>query len=275
MEYIPDFFYLNNGQFNWVAISSIVDSVLVLALVCITWWYASQVKKQTNIMIKENKRKIVLDCIQEFLTPSSKALKDEIGYIKENDIYFLGEIGKYKIAYISKFSDKNIGQGFAKNDVFRKYPNLENLFSEHDKLLDELIEIYGKIKETLENTIQADCLKNLMEQFNINQKDEANKLKDDALDNPIKHVINYLIDNKFHKKQSSYDNYTIKFLNEFDEKIVNCIDTNLKELHEPKEMKLKQLMNKDCEILENIEQMIGVYRKEYYISENEIAPSIT
>lgn len=273
MEYIPDFFYLSNGQFNWVAISTIVDGVLVLALVFITCWYAFQVNKQTNIMIEANKRKIILDYIQEFLTPCSKILKKEIGYIEQNDFYFVEDNGKSRIAYIDKFSDRNIGQGFAKNDVFRKYPNLEILFLDHDKLLDELIEIYEKIKETLENTIQNDCLKDLMEQFNRNQKEDANKLKDDALNNPIKYVLKYLIDYEYYKKYGSDGICSIKFLKEFEEKIVNCMETNLKEFHESKEIKLNKLIKKDREILDSIEQIIDVYRQEYFIPENEIAPS--
>ena len=273
MEYIPDFFYLNNGQLNWVAI----NTILLLTLVGITWWYASQVKKQTNLMNKANKRKIILDCIQEFLTPSSEELKKEIWLIKDNQFKFVenfvDNIGISKITYISKFSDGNIGLGFAKNDVFRKYHDLENLFSDHDELLDELIEIYKKIKETLENTIQIDCLKDLVEQFNRNQKEEkVDELKVDALNNPIKYFINYLISYAHYKKHGSDGNYDIKFLKKFEEKIVNCIETDLKELHEPEENKLKQIVKKDSEILDNIKQIINDYRQEYCISENEIAP---
>ena len=276
MEYTPDFFYLINGQLNWVAINTIVDGVLLLTLVGITWWYASQVKKQTNLMNKANERKIVLDYIQEFLTPSSKELENEIWRIKDNNFKFVENfvenIGISKIAWINKFSDMNIGLGFAKNDVFRKYPDLENLFSDRDELLDELIEIYEKIKETLESTIQIDCLKELVEQFNRNQKEEVNELKGDALNNPIKYFINYLISYEYHKKHSSGSN-DIKFFKKFEEKIVNCIETDLKELHEPEENKLNQLVNKDSEILDNIKQIITDYRQEYCISENEIAPS--
>ena len=162
MEYTLDFFYLSNGQLNWVAINTMVDGFLLLTLVGITGWYAYQVNKQTNLMNKANKRKIVLDCIQEFLTPCSDELNGEIWRINDNNFYFVENIGKSKIAWIKKFSDINSGQGFAKNDVFGKYPDLENLFSNRDELLDELIEIYEKIKETLESTIQIDCLKDLV-----------------------------------------------------------------------------------------------------------------
>jgi hypothetical protein len=42
--------FFNNGQLNWDAISTISNIILVAALVCITWWYAKQVKKQTEFM---------------------------------------------------------------------------------------------------------------------------------------------------------------------------------------------------------------------------------
>ena len=223
-------------------------------------------------MNKANERKIVLDCIQEFLTPSSEELKNEIWSIKNINFHFVENIGKSKIAWMTKFSDGNIGLGFAKNDVFGKYPDLENLFSDHDELLDELIEIYKKIKETLENTIQIDCMKDLVEQFNRNHKEEETELKGDALNNPIKYFIYYLISYEYHKKQGSDGNYDIKFLKEFEEKIVDCIKTDLKELHEPEKNKLKRLVRKDSEILDNIKLIINDYRQEYSISENEIAP---
>ena len=271
MEYIPNFFYLSNGQLNWDAINTIFNSVLLLALACITWWYASQVNKQTKLMNKEIKRGIVLDYIQNFLTPSSEYLNNEILSIKDNDFHFVGNNGKSKIAVIKKFSDER--PSFAKNDVFKKYPDLKNLFSEHDKFIDELIEIYEKIKETLENTIQIDCLKDLVEQFNNSKIEEANKLKGDAINNPIKHFMEYLINYEYYKKHGSSGDFTLKFLKEFDVKIINCIKTDLNELHEPKEMKLTQLIKKDGEILESAEEIIKVYRQEYYLSENEIAPN--
>jgi len=42
--------FLNNGQLNWDAISTIFNTILVGALVIVTLWYANQVKKQTEFM---------------------------------------------------------------------------------------------------------------------------------------------------------------------------------------------------------------------------------
>ena len=49
--------------------SGIINLVLVLALVLVTRWYASQVKKQTDLTIKDLKRRPILDGIREFLSP--------------------------------------------------------------------------------------------------------------------------------------------------------------------------------------------------------------
>ena len=50
---IPDIFYLNNGQLNWDAISTIFNITLAILLVVITSWNVIQVKKQTGFMKKD------------------------------------------------------------------------------------------------------------------------------------------------------------------------------------------------------------------------------
>ena len=55
-----------------------------------------------------------------------------------------------------------------------------------------------------------------MEHFNRNQKEEVNELKGDALNNPIKYFIYYLISYEYHKKHGSGGNYDIIFLKEFE-----------------------------------------------------------
>jgi len=115
-----------------------------------------------------------------------------------------------------------------------------------------------------------------MKQFNINQERlierKADTLNSDALDDPIKYFIKYLINYEYYKKYGSGDENDIKFLKQFEVEIINCIKTDLKELHEPEKIKLIQLRDKDTEIIKNIEQIIRDYRQEYSISENEIVP---
>ena len=273
MRHITDIFYLDNGQFNWDAISTISNIVLVLALVLLTWWYASQVKKQTDLTIKDIKRRPILDGVREFLIPVSKHLETEIVNIKNHNFIFYKPDGIYTLNWICKFLDKKYGIGFAKNDVFRNNPPLEQLFSDHDKLFYELIEIYKKIKETLENIIQIDCLKDLVEQFNRNQKEEANKLKGEALNNPIEYFIDYFINYEYHKKHGSDGDYKVKFLKEFEEPIVRCIESDeLHKLRKDEQNKLNEFIGIDEKILEKIKEIIGDYYNEYNLMENEINP---
>ena len=273
MRYTTDIFYLDNGQFNWDAFSTISNSVLVLALVILTWWYASQVKKQTDLTIKDIKRRPILDGVREFLIPVSIDLETEFDNIKNHNFEYHKRSGKSTVNWIYKFSDKKYGIGFAQNDVFRNNPPLKQLFSDHDKLFCELIEIYKKIKEMLENIIQTDCLKDLVEQFNRNQKEEANKLKGDALNNPIEHFIYFFINYEYYKKHGSDGNYNIKFLKEFEDKIVRCIESDeLQKLRKAEQKTLNEFMDIDGKILENIEEIIGDYYNEYNLMENEINP---
>lgn len=271
MDYIPDFFYLGNGQLNWGAINTIFNSFLVFVLVCITWWYADQVYKQTNLMLKSNKRNIVLDYIQSFLWPISKQLESEILNIELNNFHWYQSNGKSGLTYISKLSNIRTGEGFSKNDVFREHPDLEKLLSDRDLLLDEVIGVFEKIRETLEGTIQINCLKDLIEQSNRDQKEEL-KLKEDVLNDPIKYFIPYLI-NYGSNIEYSRDGRTDIFLKKYVDRIFsNCFieKTKLKELHEAKESKLEQLTVQNRKTLKRIQQIIVDYRKEYYISENEI-----
>lgn len=49
---ITDVFF-NNGQLDLSAISTIINIILFVLLVCITWWNVLQVKKHTEFMIME------------------------------------------------------------------------------------------------------------------------------------------------------------------------------------------------------------------------------
>lgn len=217
------------------------------------------------------KRNIILDYIQNFLWPISKQLESEISNIGLNKFYWCQSNGKSRLNWIYKLSDIRTGEGFSKNDVFREHPDLEKLLSGRDLLLEELIEVYEKIKETLEGTIQINCLQELMEQSNRNQKEEL-KLKDDALIDPIKYFIPYLI-NYGSNEEYQRDGRTDIFLKKYGDKIFNdCFIEKIKfkELQGAKESKLEQLRLQNRKILERIQQIIVYYRKEYYISENEI-----
>lgn len=264
-----------NEFFYWYTVKpeslfSGINAFAVVILVILTGWYAHQVYEQTNLLVKANKRNIILDYIQNFLWPISRQLESEISEIEKNEFNWFQSNGK---SYVTsrKLSNIRTGEGFSKNDVLREHPHLEKLLSDRDRLLDELIEVYEIIKETLEVTIQINCLKDLIEQSNRNQKEEL-KLKDNVLINPIKYFMPYLI-NYGSNKKPSYDGCTNIFLEEFGDKIFShCFleKTKLKYLQDVKESKLKQLIGQNNKISEEIKKIIADYRKEYYISENEI-----
>lgn len=251
--------------------SGIINIVLVLALVLATCWYASQVKKQTDLTIKDLKRRPILDGIREFLLPISKDLENEIYNIKNHGFKFYKRNGISTINRIFIFSDKKYGLGYAKNDVFRNNPSLKKFVSEHDILYDNLIEIYKEIEKVLVNTIDIECLKKLMVEFNKKQEDVIEPLLKRTDDNLIEYCTNSFINYEYYKKHGPSGNYDIKFIREFEEQILKCIDSDdLQKYREKEQDKLKELIDIDEKILDDIREMIRDYYNEYKLMENEI-----
>jgi hypothetical protein len=60
-----DIFFIG-GELNWDAINTISNVLLVAALVVITAFYAGEVRKQTNLMVKDQKRNRILEEIRDF-----------------------------------------------------------------------------------------------------------------------------------------------------------------------------------------------------------------
>lgn len=253
--------------------SGIINIVLVLALVLITCWYASQVKKQTDLMIKDLKRRPILDGIREFLLPFSEDLESEIDNIKNYKLKFYKPNEISMIKWISKFSDKKYGLGYAKNDVFRNDPSLKKYVSDHDILYDNLIEIYKEIEKVLVKTIDIEYLKKLMVEFNKNYENVINPALRSTDDNLIENWKNYFINYEYYKKHGLSDNYNIKFMKEFEEQILKCIDSDdLQKYREKEQDKLKELIDIDKKILDEIREKINGYYNEYELMENEINP---
>ena len=262
----PRFFYLNNGELNWDAISTISNICLVSLLVIVTIWYSSEVKKQTNLMKKENERIIVLEWIKNFLYPCLNNMKNYIQYINDNQYYWNQSNGKSQISYIWKITDPKDEISFAKADVFKKHPDLEVLCSEYDKLHDGIIQVYDEIIRTIENTAKIDCLKELLQNF----IQETNINLDEATIDPVNYFLQQFVNYKYYKKYGSNDDIKTRFLN-FDDKIIDCIKTTeYDELDKVKDEKIDQFKEQINEIEEKIKEIIGSYRQEYHISENEM-----
>ncbi len=89
---IPDTFYLNDGKWNWAAISTISNSFLVFVLVIVTLWYARQVQKQTGFMKKDRIDKEIDKLVKKLY---SKTEDDNI-FRKEDPYNGIGDDKKYR-----------------------------------------------------------------------------------------------------------------------------------------------------------------------------------
>ena len=150
------------GELNWDSISILSNIVLVFALVIVTLWYASEVKRQTRLMGKDQKRHKILEEVQLVLTPSINSIKSEIKAIQHKQIfwhrYTSGDCGfdngltrfiynKQNSPIRSVFNGEISG---ALNDILEKFSDLKRLFTSHDSIIDELNQLYVEIEKEIE-----------------------------------------------------------------------------------------------------------------------------
>ena len=262
MDFIKECIYLNNGEFNWDAIGTISNIILVLSLVCVTFLYTHEVKEQTNLIKKANKRIIVLDCVENFLNPCLNEMKDYIQNINNNDFYWNQSNGKSQISHIWKITGLEYGKGFAKVDVFKKHPDLKALCSEYDELHDEIIQVYNKIKRAIETTANEECLEDFVQKFLVT----GNVFEAKASTDPVKYFLETLVNYEYYRQHGEKTEIKIKFLN-FDDNIIGCVKTpEYNELDEVRAEKIDQIKEKINEIIEKIEEITYSYRQEYCIS---------
>lgn len=266
MENITDIIYLNNGQLNWLAIGVIIAAIgIIIELL-------SKLKGLINSK-KKDKRKLVLDEIQTFLTPCLESVEYEKNLIEDGQIKYYQRDGKSEIAWNQKILDREFGKGFAKNDVFRKYSSLKNLISKHDEIYNNLIEVCEEIKNVLKINIDSKCLSELMEELNRNHINGVRPFNEKIINNPIKYCIYYFINCKYYTRHGSVDSDWVKFLKEFKTQIVGCIESDeLRLLRKDEKKALDELKGLDKKILEEIGEIISDYRNKYSLMENEIGP---
>ena len=267
MELIPDFIYLNNGELNWDAISTISNFILVSLLVVVAIYEANE---RTKSMKKTQERIIVLDMIKNFLYPCLNEMESNIQKINNNEYYWNQSTVKSQISFIQKIRDSTYGENYAKTDVFKKHHELETLCSEYDKLHDEIIEVHNKIKITIEDTADKDCLIKILDKF----IQETGTNLEEAKSDPVYYFIQELVNLKnFQENENDnlYSNKTkIEFI-KFDRKIIDCINTNeYKKLDKEKDEIIDLFADKINEIVEKCEEMIDYYRRSYHISEDEM-----
>jgi len=267
MELIQDFIYLNNGELNWDAISTISNFILVSLLVVVAIYEANE---RTKSMKKAQERIIVLDMIKNFLYPCLNEMKSNIQKINNNEFYWNQTNVKSQISFIQKIRDSTYGKNYAKTDVFKKHHEFETLCSEYDKLHDEIIEVHDKIKITIEDTADNDCLKKILDKF----IQETGKNLEEARSDLVHYFIQGLVNLKIFQENENdnlYGNKTeIEFI-KFDRKIIDCINTNeYKELDKDRHIKIDLFADNINEIIEKCEEMIDYYRRAYHISEDEM-----
>jgi hypothetical protein len=74
---VTDIFF-NDGQLNWDVIGTVSNSILLGVLVCITWRYAKQVKKQTEFMKIDR----LVKEMDKFVAPLYSKIGDKIIFQK-------------------------------------------------------------------------------------------------------------------------------------------------------------------------------------------------
>ena len=265
MELIPEFIYLNNGELNWGAISTIFNIILASLLVVVALYEANE---RTKSMKKVYKRIIVLDMIKNFLYPCLEKMKNTIQDINNNEFYWNQSNGKSQISHIQKIRDSTYGKNYAKTDVFKKHRELEVLCSEYDKLLDEIIQVHDEIKMAIEDTADKDCLKNLVQKYLKKRHIDLEGATTDPIHYFIQELVNY---NNIQENDELYGDETkIKFV-KGDEKIIDCINTKeYKELVKVRDIKIDIFKEKINKIVEKCKEIIDCYRQDYHISEDEM-----
>ena len=258
----------NTGQWNWDAISTISNIILVTALVFITWRYAREVRKQTILMERDRRRNNILEEIKDVLTPTIYSLEKEIEAIKKNEIFW------YKSREEGIFDElsKIYGDSGAFKDVFGKFPDLEEMFLSHDNLYGKLNGLYTEIEREIRTPELKERLKNLVNTFN-QSREEAYKLR---WVSDLERIFGNYVINKWNPKRSPNTiEPRIDFWEEYRDKLLEFRNTpRVRELDKEIENRLTQLKELDGNLLDKIKEKREKYRKEYQFTKYEIDPKL-
>lgn len=269
-----------NGELNWDSISIISNIVLVFALVIVTLWYAKEVKSQTGLMVKDQKRHKVLEEVQLVLTPSINSINSEIKAIQHKQIFWhrhtSGEccfdggltpfFYKRNSPIISVFNREISG---ALTDIFEKFSDLKRLFTSHDSIIDELNQLYVVIENEIKTSELIERIEELKEKFNENIDNSSLK----AQYNPhlfVEYIIN--LEYTVNRTPNSIEP-NINFWDENKDELLKLRDNlHILEIGVQISNKLTQLRNLDETILKSVEKIREDYRKEYNFTDNEVEP---
>lgn len=260
----------NNGQLNWDAISTICNIFLVTALVLITWRYARQVRRQTILMEKERERKVILERVQDFFTPTIHSLEQEIRAIQENKIYYEIYPNISYITGLSKLLPDKIDYGSTLFDIL-KNSNLKTQLVSHDRLYGKVNELYDKIRNEIVGHEFKKRLRVLIDKFN-EKKDISNQLTGDMRDK-LEEICAMDIINKGIPDRTSasyldfWDQYKDELLRFRDSFQIKTLEGEIKDL-------LNQLKELDSVLLDKIKEKREKYREKYQFTKYEIDPQL-
>ena len=260
--------FLNNGQWNWDAIGTISNIILVGALVIVTGWYA---KRQTKLMGKEKERKRILEGVQHVLTPGTYNIKREIDAITNGTRISFGQ-------KFHEFFNGEVYYRYAFWDIIEEFTDLPAKLRSNDKLSDKLNRLYTKIGTELTSEFEGDNFKehltDMMNEFNRSNPDAfgTNTRSLSHLEEFCKKYIISKCDlNNIFQTEGREDEFFKKYKDEL------LKYRNLPRIEELcKEIKdtLNKLKKSDGDILERFTEIIKKYRKDYHFSEEEINPGI-
>lgn len=270
-----------SGELNWDSISILSNIVLVFALVIVTLWYAGEVKRQTGLMVKDQKKHKILEEVQFVLTPSINSIKSETKAIQHKQIfwhrYTSGECG-FDYGLVRFICDKQnspIRSVFygeisgALTDILEKFSDLNRLFTSHDSIIDELNQLYVVIETEIKTPELFGRIEELIEKFNENIDNSSLK----AQNNPrlfVEYIINleYLVN----RRQNSIEP-NIDFWEKNNDELMKLRNNSLiLEIGVQISSKLTQLKILDETILKSVEKIREDYRKEYNFTDNEVEP---
>jgi len=271
---IPDIFF-NNGQWNWDAISTISSIILVAALVWINWRYLKKVSEQTELMIKDRKRKRILEEVQDFLTPTIHSLEDEIKAIQGNEIHW--EIYTKDKAYImglSKLLPDKIDYGSAIFDITTNNSNLKTQLLSHDKLYNRLNELCDEIRSEIVGSEFKERLMVLIDGFN-EKRDITKQLTEDRRDRSEDVYAGWIISKGIFDRSPKQNTAYFDFWDRYKDELLRFINTPRIQNHKRKiEDVLDQLKELNEKLLKEIKGIIGKYREEYDLAKDDIDPTL-
>ena len=266
--------FFNMGQWNWDAISTISNIILVGALVCITWQYAKQIKGQTELMEKDRERNKILEGIRHVLTPSINNLILEIDEITNGTRTHFGQ--QFNI-----FFDRKTYFSYAFWDIMEEFTNLPEKLHSNDELADKLNILYTKIEKEVTDKFESDKFnERLTDMVNSFNRSNPDVLKKDTsalsqLENLCKEYIITKMDFSNNVSTVLVPKKQNDFLKENKDELQRYKDLpRIEKLSKQINDTLNILKKSDEDILELFKEIINKYRKDYHFSEREINPNI-